>query len=156
MNDMIFVCVILLFFSDMEETGQNKKVVCTGKSTEMVTNGGESKFVCQIVDDSFQLKDKIRWYTSMVGKKVTLSHVKKALKNLGILNVRTTEFFQGKTTIWAIAWSFSNEGLDDILATKIPLRKNFKLKIHSWEFIDSPAKKNRKFEENSDEIWDCL
>lgn len=37
------------------------------------------------------------------------------LREYGIVNIRTTEFHQGRNTRWAIGWSFSDEGLIEMV-----------------------------------------
>jgi 23S rRNA A1618 N6-methylase RlmF len=107
----------------------------------MITAGGEYGFVLAMIADSFKLRDQMRWYTSMIGKKHTLKRLLAVLRKAGVQNVRTTRFFQvsckhpalvrfvaqvrvpvldvllllqGQTTRWAIAWSFTGEGIDSL------------------------------------------
>ncbi len=49
------------FFADLEETGLNEKVICTGTSNELVTEGGEQSFVSKMITESVILKHKIRY-----------------------------------------------------------------------------------------------
>merc|ERR1719505_453742 len=48
----------------------------------------------------------IRWYTSMLGQKSSLKAIQKYIKEKKVPNVCTTEFHQGRTMRWGIAWSF--------------------------------------------------
>lgn len=50
----------------------------------------------------------------MVGKKITLRRILGVLREAGIVNVRTTEFLQGRTTRWGVGWSFSTDGLAEL------------------------------------------
>ena len=61
----------------------------------MVYPGGEVAFVRQMVLDSAALRGAVHWYTSMVGKKATLSAVKQLAWQHGATAVRTTELSQG-------------------------------------------------------------
>ena len=47
-----------------------------------------------------------RWYTSMVGRKSNLKFLISKLWEVGVLIVKTTEFVQGQTSRWGLAWSF--------------------------------------------------
>lgn len=47
-----------------------------------------------------------RWYTSMVGRKSNLKSLIAKLREAGVTIVKTTEFVQGQTCRWGIAWSF--------------------------------------------------
>ena len=70
--------------------------------------GGEVGFVKDMIRDSFYYGKAITWYSSMVGKKSTLLFIEKEMKKFGFgkANFRTTEFVQGKTRRWGIAWTF--------------------------------------------------
>ncbi|RKP06618.1 hypothetical protein THASP1DRAFT_31568 [Thamnocephalis sphaerospora] len=75
----------------------------------MATKGGEVAFVKRMVAESEVLRETIRWYTSMVGKRASLDEIMAELKRRKITNVTATEFCQGRTRRWAIGWSFSSE-----------------------------------------------
>lgn len=47
-----------------------------------------------------------RWFTSMVGKKSSLKVLMSKLRDIGVTVVKTTEFVQGQTCRWGLAWSF--------------------------------------------------
>ncbi len=75
----------------------------------MVTPGGEVAFVSRMIDESFALQDRVRWYTSMLGKFSSLGTIVKILQDKGIGNYAVTEFVQGsKTRRWGLAWSFED------------------------------------------------
>jgi len=111
------------FFAEIAQAGQNPKTVCTGTTGEMVTEGGEVGFVKRIIADSLFLTDTIRWYTTMLGRKVDVNAIMKILAEFNIVNIRTTTFYQGKTTRWGIAWSFSQDGLQELVKAKRAKRK---------------------------------
>ncbi|GAX84031.1 hypothetical protein CEUSTIGMA_g11455.t1 [Chlamydomonas eustigma] len=94
------------FFGSMSEAASNPSTACGGTAMEMVYPGGELKFVMQMVEDSVRLGARIHWYTTMLGKKVTLKALRKELHARHVTAIRTTELVQGKTSRWAIAWSF--------------------------------------------------
>ncbi len=73
----------------------------------MVTDGGEVSFVKRMIDESLLFKDRVSVYTSMLGKKSSLKPLVHYLRNLNIFSIFTTELKQGKTSRWAIAWTFS-------------------------------------------------
>jgi 23S rRNA (adenine1618-N6)-methyltransferase len=82
---------------------------CTGSDNEMVTVGGEIAFVSRMIDESLLLRDRIQWYTSMLGKFSSLPLVIQKLRDKGVENYAVTEFVQGsKTRRWGIAWSFED------------------------------------------------
>ncbi|XP_073140433.1 uncharacterized protein [Henckelia pumila] len=94
------------FFETMEEAGLNPNTSCGGTSEEMVCLGGERAFISRIIGDSVQLKHRFRWFTSMVGRKSNLRLLVAELWENGVTVVKTTEFVQGMTSRWGLAWSF--------------------------------------------------
>ncbi|KAL7587184.1 hypothetical protein Lser_V15G40211 [Lactuca serriola] len=94
------------FFETMEESGLNPNTSCGGTLAEMVCPGGEQAFITRIIEDSVQLQQSFRWYTSMVGKKSNLKSLIGKLREVGVSVVKTTEFVQGQTCRWGVAWSF--------------------------------------------------
>jgi 23S rRNA (adenine1618-N6)-methyltransferase len=75
----------------------------------MVTPGGEISHVIRMITESIQLKERVIWYTSMLGKLSSVSMIVEKLIELGNHNYAVTEFVQGnKTKRWAIAWSWTD------------------------------------------------
>ena len=72
---------------------------------EMVYPDGEKAFIPRIIEDSVMLKQSFQWYTSMVGRKVNLKFLISKLREVGVI-VKTTEFVQGQTCRWELAWSY--------------------------------------------------
>lgn len=95
------------FFHHMSQAGANPGTAFGGTKEESVYPGGEESFVRNMVEDSKLLRNHVYWFSTMVGKKVTLKAVRKWLHSDPSMRVvRTTEFFQGQTSRWGIAWSF--------------------------------------------------
>lgn len=71
----------------------------------------------------------------MFGKKSSLIQIKNFLYEKNIKNISHTEFSQGKTTRWGIAWSFSDDYLpkSDNSKEVVP-KKDIKEKTMSMEF----------------------
>ncbi|CEG70069.1 hypothetical protein RMATCC62417_06028 [Rhizopus microsporus] len=104
------------FYESQEELEQglaNKELepsaVCTGSLHEMITQGGEYGFISRMIKESLEIRTRIRWYTSMIGLKKSIWPLVRLLKASGITNYLITDLTQGKTTRWAIAWSFHPE-----------------------------------------------
>ncbi|KAL0029114.1 hypothetical protein WJX77_007949 [Trebouxia sp. C0004] len=95
------------FFETLQEAGRNPNTAYAGTSEEMVCPGGELAFVTQMVKDSLKLQGRVHWYSSMVGKKATLKQLRRILHESNVTALRTTELVQGRTSRWAIAWSFA-------------------------------------------------
>ncbi|EDW73901.1 uncharacterized protein Dwil_GK19702 [Drosophila willistoni] len=78
----------------------------TGSAEELSCAGGEVQFVQCIIEESEIYKERISIFTSMLGVKANVPKILVILKERGIEHVATTEFHQGHTTRWAIAWSY--------------------------------------------------
>ncbi|KAG7208917.1 hypothetical protein KM043_015097 [Ampulex compressa] len=91
----------------------------TGSEQELTTEGGEKQFVTKIIEESLEIKDRIKIYTTMVGQKSNLSILIKTLRKEGIQNSTWTEFCQGHTKRWGLAWTFLAK--DDLDLTKAPV-----------------------------------
>uniref|UniRef100_A0A1B0C222 U6 snRNA m(6)A methyltransferase n=1 Tax=Glossina palpalis gambiensis TaxID=67801 RepID=A0A1B0C222_9MUSC len=81
----------------------------TGFTEELFCEGGEVKFVEKIITESLMYAKEIRIFTTMLGHKSSLSKVLDILKENKIQQFCSTEFHQGNTTRWGIAWSFCLE-----------------------------------------------
>ncbi|RUP44810.1 hypothetical protein BC936DRAFT_148984, partial [Jimgerdemannia flammicorona] len=96
----------------LEESANNKELppsaVCTGTENEMITPGGEFQFIMRIVQESMVLRERVRWYTSTIGRRETLDKLVTELKTLKIDNYVVTDFCQGRTRRWGIGWSFGD------------------------------------------------
>ncbi|KAJ6487757.1 S-adenosyl-L-methionine dependent methyltransferase [Mycena sanguinolenta] len=111
--------------------------VCTGADVEMITEGGEASFVRRMVDESVEIGERCRWYTSMLGKMSSITEIIGAIREHGIQNYGITEFVQGSTRRWAVVWSFSDFRLSDNIAritnpqlqTLMPLRNTLRQPI---------------------------
>ncbi|KAL5992528.1 hypothetical protein ACLOJK_013447 [Asimina triloba] len=119
------------FFESIEEAGQNPKTSCGGTYEEMVCPGGEQAFISLIIDDSVMLKQSFRWFTSMVGRKASLKLLVSKLHEIGVTIVKTTEFVQGYTSRWGLAWSFmpSNKKI----SSQIPRTNNLSFMLEGLQ-----------------------
>ncbi|KAF2135203.1 uncharacterized protein K452DRAFT_293397 [Aplosporella prunicola CBS 121167] len=106
------------FFASVKEwkasiSGEGKEKppnsVCTGEEMEMVTDGGDIGFVLRILEESLILKDRVQWYTSMLGKLASATKLIERLKKLGCKNWAVCCLgAQHKTRRWAVGWSWSD------------------------------------------------
>ncbi|KAM8854059.1 RNA N(6)-adenosine-methyltransferase mettl16 [Synchiropus picturatus] len=121
------MCNPPFFANQLEAKGVNSRnsrrpppsSVNTGGVTEIMAEGGELEFVKRIIHDSLQLKKRLRWYSCMLGKKCSLTPLKEELRKQGVPKVTHTEFCQGRTMRWALAWSF----YDDVTVPSPPSKK---------------------------------
>ncbi|KAJ5522675.1 hypothetical protein N7513_013248 [Penicillium frequentans] len=92
-----------------EAKSQAPSSTCTGADVEMITSGGEVEFVTRMIDESLQLRDRIKWYTAMLGKLSSVTTIVENLMKCENHNYAVTEFVQGnKTKRWAVAWSWGD------------------------------------------------
>ncbi|XP_051535930.1 RNA N6-adenosine-methyltransferase mettl16 [Myxocyprinus asiaticus] len=121
------MCNPPFFANQLEAKGVNSRnsrrpppsSINTGGVTEIMAEGGELEFVKRIIHDSLQLKKRLRWYSCMLGKKCSLAPLKDELRKQGVPKVTHTEFCQGRTMRWALAWSF----YDDVPVPSPPCKK---------------------------------
>ncbi|KAI0665371.1 S-adenosyl-L-methionine dependent methyltransferase [Trametes maxima] len=99
--------------AEAKELGPN--AVCTGADVEMITPGGEAVFVGKMVEESLRLREKCRWFTSMLGKLSSVALVTQLLRDNKIDNYAVSELVQGQTRRWVVAWSFGDVRLPDSL-----------------------------------------
>ncbi|KAI8146820.1 hypothetical protein BJV82DRAFT_398662 [Fennellomyces sp. T-0311] len=97
----------------LESKEVDPSAACTGREYEMVTDGGEYGFIERIMNESLIYKDRIQWYTSLIGLKRSVWPLVNRLKELGITNYVVNEFIQGRTKRWVIAWSFSDKRVNN-------------------------------------------
>lgn len=113
------------FFESMEDAGLNPNTACGGTEIEMVCPGGEEAFVKRMFADSLEMKESIHWFTTMCGKKSTMTKMRSLFHATRVPAVRTTELVHGKTSRWCIAWSFSKDAASK---ANVPLPDVEKLK----------------------------
>lgn len=81
--------------------------VCTGAPVEMVCEGGEVAHIGRMLQESLHLRERVQWYTAMLGKATSVETLVEKLRANNIDNFAVTEFIQGnKTRRWALGWSF--------------------------------------------------
>ena len=97
------------FFEDMRQAGGNQRTNYGGTATEMTWPGGEMDFCLRMVIDSYLLRGVIATYSTMVGKKETLTRLRALLGQLEARRVRTFTLEQGRTYRWVLAWSFPDQ-----------------------------------------------
>ncbi|KAF2870462.1 hypothetical protein BDV95DRAFT_629139 [Massariosphaeria phaeospora] len=83
--------------------------VCTGAEVEMVCEGGDVGFVTRIVNESLELREKVTWYSSMLGKLSSVKAIVHLLKKHDINNWAVGSIdVGGATKRWTVAWSFGD------------------------------------------------
>lgn len=85
----------------------------------MKTPGGEVQFIATMVQQARPYRNRVLVFTTLLGHKSSLAAVKQLLKSEGAASLSTTEFCQGRTMRWGVAWTFQqNINLTSVLGTK--------------------------------------
>lgn len=80
-----------------------------GQNNELWCEGGEIRFVSQLVAESVQYAAQVLWFTSLVSKASNLPGIEAALKKAGVKAVRIVEMGQGQKQSRMVAWSFQDD-----------------------------------------------
>ncbi len=91
---------------------------------EVNVEGGEVEFVRRLIKDSERFGANVNVFTSMLGHKASVNKVKAELSAVaGIKSFCFTEFCQGRTMRWGVAWNWrlNERGLE--LASDLPTRR---------------------------------
>ncbi|KAF2187877.1 hypothetical protein K469DRAFT_748726 [Zopfia rhizophila CBS 207.26] len=140
------------FFADEKEMraslkGERKSwapnSVCTGNEVEMICPGGDIGFVTRIIEESLLLRDKVTWYSSMLGKLESAKAVVDKLKKNGVNNWAVGCLDAGGLTKrWVVAWSFGDfrprndiARIDNIAHEYLPFPTEYKIDLDSSQDI---------------------
>jgi 23S rRNA (adenine1618-N6)-methyltransferase len=77
-----------------------------GQSNELWCEGGEERFVTDLIFQSKQFATSCLWFTTLISKQSTLNGVYKALKSVDALNIKTIPMGQGNKISRLVAWTF--------------------------------------------------
>ncbi len=77
-----------------------------GKSNELWCEGGEEKFVADMIFQSKEFAASCLWFSSLISKQSHLNKIYKALKNVGVADFRTILMGQGNKISRVVAWTF--------------------------------------------------
>lgn len=77
-----------------------------GKSNELWCEGGEARFIAQMIRESRSYATQCLWFTSLVSKKENLFSLEKQLQKVQAQNVVTMPMAQGQKVSRILAWTF--------------------------------------------------
>ena len=78
----------------------------SGKNTELWCEGGENRFIRNMVRESKKFGESCFWFTSLVSKQSNLNSIYKSLENENAAEVKTIPMGQGNKTSRIVAWTF--------------------------------------------------
>ena len=93
---------------DNNNDNNNGKIL--GQKNELITIGGDFIFATTILIDSLRLTTKIKWYTCLLGSKISFIKFYQLLlkQDIDINNILCTSFKPDRIIRWCIAWTFHN------------------------------------------------
>jgi len=77
-----------------------------GQNNELWCDGGEERFVRDMIRQSKQFGSNCFWFTTQISKQAHLQGVYEALKHAGALEVKTISMGQGTKVSRIVAWTF--------------------------------------------------
>lgn len=77
-----------------------------GQNNELWCEGGEIRFVNQLVSESVEAAQQVLWFSTLVSKVSNLPAVQAALKKVGARDIRVVEMGQGQKQSRFVAWTF--------------------------------------------------
>ncbi|KAK0407303.1 hypothetical protein QR680_019126 [Steinernema hermaphroditum] len=78
---------------------------------ELATEGGEVAFVLRMIEESMELRTRIRLFTSMVGIKASVQKIERVLKTIGDVRYVVSTLDQGRTQRFVLAWTYDNDAI---------------------------------------------
>jgi len=96
--------------NNLENTKSNQTLLnFGGQNTELWCDGGEIRFLTQMVYESAKFPMNCFWFTTLVSKKENLKSIYKTLQKANAVTVKTIEMAQGQKTSRFVAWTFLSE-----------------------------------------------
>jgi len=77
-----------------------------GQNAELWCDGGERKFVSNMIRQSKKFAESCYWFSSLISKQSNLKGIYQTLKNVDAVNIITMPMGQGNKTSRIVAWTF--------------------------------------------------
>lgn len=77
-----------------------------GKNGELWCEGGEKRFIRNLIHESKKFSTSVFWFSTLVSKQSNLKSIYGALKAAGAVEVKTIPMGQGNKTSRIVAWTF--------------------------------------------------
>lgn len=87
--------------------GKKTQLNFGGQSNELWYEGGEVAFIEKMINESTTLKNKAKWFTTLVSKKDNLPTIYRALKKVTPKRIETIDMAQGQKISRIVCWSFA-------------------------------------------------
>jgi len=93
--------------NNLENTKTNQTLLnFGGQNTELWCDGGEIRFLTQMVYESAKFPMNCFWFTTLISKKENLKSIYKTLQKVNAVTIKTIEMAQGQKTSRFVAWTF--------------------------------------------------
>ncbi|MEQ7918003.1 23S rRNA (adenine(1618)-N(6))-methyltransferase RlmF [Xanthomonas sp. WHRI 1810A] len=80
-----------------------------GQAAELWCEGGESRFVTQLINESAQVQQQVLWFSTLVSKASNLPAIQSTLKKAGVFESQVVEMSQGQKQSRFVAWTFHDK-----------------------------------------------
>ena len=80
-----------------------------GQNAELWCDGGEIKFITQMIFESVKYAKQVLWFTTLVSKKDNLASIYKTLQKVNAAEIKTIDMAQGQKNSRIVAWTFLTE-----------------------------------------------
>ena len=80
-----------------------------GQSNELWCDGGEERFIRNMIRQSKQFSTNCFWFSTLIAKKEHLAPLLDAIKLAGAVEIRTIQMGQGTKISRIVAWTFLNK-----------------------------------------------
>ncbi|WP_309640844.1 23S rRNA (adenine(1618)-N(6))-methyltransferase RlmF [Flavobacterium sp.] len=77
-----------------------------GQNAELWCDGGEIKFITQMIFESVKYAKQVLWFTTLVSKKDNLASIYKTLQKVNAAEIKTIDMAQGQKNSRIVAWTF--------------------------------------------------
>ena len=77
-----------------------------GQNGELWCDGGELRFITQMIYESVKHPLNCMWFTTLVSKKENLASIYKTLNKVNAVEIKTIDMAQGQKTSRFVAWTF--------------------------------------------------
>ena len=77
-----------------------------GRSNELWCQGGERRFLLDLIQDSRKVKEQVGWFTTLVSRKKNLPILQNALKAAKVAEEKVLVMQQGQKTSHLLAWRY--------------------------------------------------
>lgn len=85
---------------------KNPTMNFSGVNSELIYDGGESRFISNMMKESKKFSNNVLWFSTLVSKQSNLKGAEKTLKKLGVSEFRTINMGTGNKSTRIVAWTF--------------------------------------------------